>query len=96
MKWDQTEPSRNSFNFGGADQVVQVATQNSQQLRCHTLVWHSQLPSWVSNGGFNNATMLQVMTNHINSVAGRYKGKCTHWDVVNEGNSFDIIESQRG
>lgn len=28
---------------------------------------------------------MSVMENHIKQVMGRYKGKCTHWDVVNEG-----------
>lgn len=85
MKFDATEPARNNFTFTAADQHVDYATSRGYQIHCHNLVWYSQLPTWVSNGGFDNATLIEIMRNHISTVAGRYKGRCTRWDVVNEG-----------
>ena len=85
MKWESTEPNRGNFTFAGADAVVDVARSNGQQIHCHNLVWHSQLAPWVEAGNFDNATLIQIMTDHIEALAGRYKDVCTRWDVVNEG-----------
>lgn len=85
MKWESTEPTQGNFTFDDADAVVAFASENGELIRCHTLVWYSQLPTWVSDGGFDNATLLAVVKNHIDTVVGRYKGVCDQWDVVNEG-----------
>ena len=74
MKWQTTEPSQNSFNFTAADQIVTFAQNHSMKIRGHTLVWHSQLPTWVSNLT-GASTVLSAMNNHITTEMTHFKGK---------------------
>jgi endo-1,4-beta-xylanase len=95
MKWDTTEPSRGRFNFGPGDQVVSHAQSHGMVVRGHTLVWHSQLPGWVSGIG-SGSELLTVMRDHIAGVAGHYRGKVAYWDVVNEAYADGGTGARRG
>jgi endo-1,4-beta-xylanase len=82
MKWDAVESTRNAFTYTAADQIVSHAQSKGMKIRGHTLVWHSQLPGWVS--GLAAADLRTAMNNHITQVMTHYKGKIHSWDVVNE------------
>ena len=84
-KWNQIEPERDVFTFERGDEIASLAEGNGQLLRCHALLWHIQLPGWVTDGKFDNATLISVIQNHITHEVSHYKGKCYAWDVVNEG-----------
>ncbi|KII85155.1 glycoside hydrolase family 10 protein [Plicaturopsis crispa FD-325 SS-3] len=84
MKWDATEPERGTFTFSGGDAIASLAEGNGQLLRGHNCVWYNQLPSWVSSGGFDAATLTSIIQTHCSTVVGHYKGQIYSWDVVNE------------
>jgi endo-1,4-beta-xylanase len=84
MKWLFTEPERGVFNWTEGEITSDLAEEQGKILRCHALVWHSQLAPWVEARNWTAAELTDVITQHVNNVAGHWKGKCYAWDVVNE------------
>ncbi|MFM9588920.1 endo-1,4-beta-xylanase [Streptomyces scabiei] len=84
MKWASVEPTRGNFDWTEADRIVDFAEAHDQDVRGHTLVWHSQNPDWLQNGTWTPAQLGQLMKDHIALEVGRYKGRLAAWDVVNE------------
>jgi endo-1,4-beta-xylanase len=84
FKFDAIHPSQAMFNFTDPDALVAFAQANGMAIRGHTLVWHSQLPGWLTSGNFTRDQVIAIMRDHIMTVVGRYRGKILAWDVVNE------------
>ncbi|MEV0003682.1 endo-1,4-beta-xylanase [Micromonospora sp. NPDC050980] len=88
MKWESLEPTRGTYNWGPADELVAFARQHHQRVRGHVLVWHNQLPTWLTSGvedGSIDATELRrILRDHITAVVRHFKGQIWQWDVVNE------------
>src|SRR5664280_472513 len=88
MKFAETEPAAHSFNFCTADQIVAYAQANGMKIRGHNLVWQQDLPSWLTGGNYSAADAAAILKEHIDTVAGHYKGKLIEWDVVNEAIAY--------
>ena len=84
MKWEVLRPSPFTFDFASADEIVEFAADNNQFVHGHTLVWHSQLPPWVTEGAWSKAQLRTILKDHIKTVVSRYAGRVQTWDVVNE------------
>lgn len=83
MKWDSIHPEETRYNFEPAERHVRFALENGMVVHGHTLVWHQQLPPWVS-GKSTKEELLKVLEDHIKTVVGHFKGRVKIWDVVNE------------
>ncbi|WP_254643845.1 endo-1,4-beta-xylanase [Streptomyces sp. BV286] len=88
MKWEVVEPARGTYDWSGADALVRFARERGQVVRGHTLVWHSQLPGWltagVADGSIGAEELRGILRKHVTTEVKRYKGKIQQWDVVNE------------
>jgi endo-1,4-beta-xylanase len=84
LKFGPLRPARDRFDFSAADELVQFAQNNNMQVRGHTLVWHNQLPDWLTQGFFSREELSAILKKHIQTVVERYRGRVAAWDVVNE------------
>jgi endo-1,4-beta-xylanase len=89
MKWETVEPQQGVTDYTAADALLGFARANRQIVRGHTLVWHSQLPSWLTSGTFTNEQLEAILRRHIFEEAGHFRGRMYAWDVVNEAFNED-------
>jgi endo-1,4-beta-xylanase len=88
MKAEIIHPGWDRYNFDLADKMVAYAQKNNMKVTAHTLIWHSQTPSFLR--GIKDAdSVRQFFVNHITTIASRYDGKVYSWDVVNEALNED-------
>lgn len=83
MKFGPLSPKPGEYNWADADALVDFAEKHKMKVRGHNFVWHAQLPSWFKETATKDNAK-KIMVDHINTVAGHFKGKIQAWDVVNE------------
>jgi len=89
LKPDPVQIAEAKFNFTRSDAFIDFANSNGLQVIGHCLVWakDDRTPPWFFRDGTNTASrnlLLARMKTHIDTVAGRYRGRIAMWDVVNE------------
>lgn len=80
-KWLYREPSRDNYNWGGADNVYNFAKQRGIPFKYHALVWGEQRPSWIST--LDSAEQAEETEEWIRIIGERYPDM-EFVDVVNE------------
>jgi endo-1,4-beta-xylanase len=88
MKWQVVEPTRGTYDWSAADRLVDFARAHGQLVRGHTLVWHNQLPDWlttgVADGSINNTALRALLRKHVTDEVTHFRGRIWQWDVANE------------
>ncbi len=88
MKCEVIHPEENMYDFALADEFVEKALANNQQVVGHGLILHAQSAPWFfvdKNGNQVSAEVLkQRMHDHIFTILDHFRGKVAGWDVVNE------------
>ncbi len=95
MKWEAVNPAPGVYDWAAAEALIANAEANGQVVRGHTLVWHNQLPAWITEGDFSAEELREILEHHVRTVAGHFAGDIQQWDVVNEIFNDDAAGSFR-
>jgi endo-1,4-beta-xylanase len=90
MKWAGLRPTADTFDFSLGDRLLRFASLAGQRVRGHNLCWHEGLPAWFKTTATKDNAR-ELLIQHIQTVAGHFRGQLHSWDVVNEA-----IEPQDG
>lgn len=80
-------PAAEDYFWDDADNFVAFGEKNGIRLHGHCLIWYkseSGVPQWLVDAKPTREQAIEFMETYIKAVVGRYKGRITSWDVVNE------------
>jgi GH35 family endo-1,4-beta-xylanase len=83
MKPGPVHPQEDTWNWTPPDALLSFCTDQRIKVFGHTLVWHSQTNPWFFENATRDVVVARLRT-HIHTLVGRYKGRISGWDVVNE------------
>ena len=83
LKWIMTQRVPDKYDFTDADWMVNFAEVHEMKVHGHNLCCNGGNPGWFAKT-LTKQNAEKYLTDHIQTVAGRYKGRIDSWDVVNE------------
>ena len=102
MKMTHLQPKEGQFRWEMADALVAYASAHGLKACGHCLLWakDERTPDWVfekDGEPVSREVLFERLRAHIQTVAGRYRGKVASWDVVNEavGDGQDLIRPSK-
>ncbi|HEY0992908.1 MAG TPA: endo-1,4-beta-xylanase [Kofleriaceae bacterium] len=88
-KWGSLQPVDPAhWDFAPADAIMSFARRRHLAAKGHVLIWHSQLPPFVTDAVPRDELAALVRRN-IREVMHRYRRETRAWDVVNEAVAED-------
>lgn len=80
----KTEAYRGEIMLDGFNNTVDWGLANGLTVKGHPLFWTvpKAIPEWIS--AYDYATRLKFLEVRLRSIVGRYKGRVTLWDAINE------------
>jgi endo-1,4-beta-xylanase len=89
MKFGNIMTGPTTFNYTGADAIVNFGVSHSMYVRGHTFIWHKQAPTWFMNLNVSRDSAFKIMKYYITTEMAHFKGKIKEWDIVNEAVARD-------
>ncbi len=83
FKWAAIQDKPGVYTFAAADRLMAYAQRQKLRVRGHNLVWQDYNPDWLVQT-LNAANAERLLADYITRVAGHFRGRLIHWDVVNE------------
>lgn len=89
FKAESLQPIQGLFQWEAADALVNFSAGTNKSIHGHTLIWHQQLPAWITTFEGDAEAWEQLFKTHIQTVINHFKGRVAAWDVVNEAFNED-------
>lgn len=89
MKAEALVDANGRNDWTRADRIVSLAASRGLQTFAHTVVWYEQVPVTFKQLDGDRRRFEQAYGDYVTGVVGRYAGKVTGWDVVNEAIADD-------